>query len=135
MPFDGLLLGSRIMVAKEAKTSRDVKELIVTTKGVSHGEWERSYEADAGGVVTVISELGEPIHKIATRGVLVWRDFDRKFFGLPAANQEKAILAQKNYIIEKLNKDFQKVYFGKKTDGKVVDLDHMTYFEVCVTKK
>jgi enoyl reductase-like protein len=130
MPFDGLLLGSRVMVAKEALTSRDVKQLIVDTKGVSHSEWEKSYEEDAGGVITVISELGEPIHKIATRGVKVWRDFDRKFFGLPAAQQEKAILAQKNYIIEKLNKDFQKVYFGKKFDGTVCDVENMTYLEV-----
>lgn len=130
MPFDGLLLGSRVMSAKEAKTSRDVKKLISETPGVTHQEWERSYEDDAGGVITVISELGEPIHKIATRGVLLWRDFDRRFFGLPGAQQEKAILSQKNYIIEKLNKDFQKVYFGKKSNGSIADVDHMTYLEV-----
>lgn len=33
-------------------------------------DWTKSYEGEIGGVITVISELGEPIHKIATRGML-----------------------------------------------------------------
>jgi fatty acid synthase subunit beta len=130
MPFDGILLGSRVMAAKEALTSDEAKELIVKTVGVPDKDWEKSYEEDAGGVITVISELGEPIHKIATRGIRLWKEFDKKFFSLPGAQQEKAILENKDYIIKGLNADFQKVYFGRKRDGKVVDLDYMTYLEV-----
>ena len=29
------------------------------------------------------SELGEPIHKIATRGTLFWKELDTKVFSLP----------------------------------------------------
>jgi enoyl reductase-like protein len=32
-------------------------------------DWSRSYEGEIGGVITVVSELGEPIHKLATRGI------------------------------------------------------------------
>jgi len=122
MPYDGILMGSRIMVAKEALTSDEVKELIVKTQGVTDEHWEKSYDGDAGGVVTVVSELGEPIHKVATRGIMLWKEFDQKFFSHPHVQQEKLILENKDYIIKRLNADYQKVYFGKKMDGSVVDL-------------
>ena len=118
------------MVAKEALTSDSVKELIVKTQGVANEHWEKSYEDSAGGVITVISELGEPIHKISNRGTLVWRDFDKKIFSLPIAQQEAAIESHKNYIIKKLNADYQKVYFGKKRNDQVADVKDMTYSEV-----
>jgi fatty acid synthase subunit beta, fungi type len=66
--------------------------------------------------------LGEPIHKVATRGVKLWAEFDQKFFLLPLNQREKAILDNKKYIIEGLNTHFQKVYFGRKSDGAVVDV-------------
>ena len=45
MPFDGVLMGSRVMVAREARTSHEVKELLVATPGVAREcEWEGSYE-------------------------------------------------------------------------------------------
>ena len=47
MPFDGVLLGSRMMVAKEAHTSRATKDVIVATAGGS--DWERSYSGTVGG--------------------------------------------------------------------------------------
>jgi fatty acid synthase subunit beta len=54
MPFDGVLLGSRMMVAREARTAPAVKKLIVATPGVSDElEWETSYDGVAGGVITV----------------------------------------------------------------------------------
>ena len=71
MPFDAVLVASRVMVAKEASTALEVKHLIVKTPGLnfeSEHLWESSYDGEAGGVLTVQSELGEPIHKIANRG-------------------------------------------------------------------
>ena len=71
MPFDAVLVASRVMVAKEASTALEVKRLIVKTPGLnfeSEHLWESSYDGEAGGVLTVQSELGEPIHKIANRG-------------------------------------------------------------------
>ena len=75
MPFDAILIGSRMMVAREARTSPGAKALIVAAPGASdQALWEQSYDRPVGGVVTVKSELGEPIHKIATRGVMLWKE-------------------------------------------------------------
>ncbi len=52
----------------------------------------------------------------------MWAEFDKKYFLLPPAQREKAILDNKKEIIEGLNKHFQKVYFGRNRDGTVVDL-------------
>ena len=43
MPFDGVLLASRVMVAKEAHTSASVKDLIVAAPGVDDRDWEGTY--------------------------------------------------------------------------------------------
>lgn len=66
MPFDGVLVASRMMVAREAMTAPEIKQMIVDTPGVaSERDWEKSYDGAAGGVITVTSELGEPIHKVS----------------------------------------------------------------------
>ncbi|GME85340.1 unnamed protein product [[Candida] boidinii] len=69
MPFDGVLFGSRVMVAKECKTSLAAKQLIASCTGVDDNKWEQTYKKPTGGILTVKSEMGEPIHKIATRAV------------------------------------------------------------------
>jgi len=135
MPFDGILFGSRILVAAEAGTSEEVKKLLVESEGIENEkEWENTYKGPTGGVVTVKSELGEPIHKLATRGVLLWKELDETIFNLPPEKQLPALLARKEYIVHRLNKDYQKVWFPKKYDAedpeKVVDLKDMTYYEV-----
>ena len=69
MPCDGVLLGTRVMACKEAFTCDQAKDLIQAASGVeSQKEWEKSYTDDAGGVITVLSELGEPIHVVNNRG-------------------------------------------------------------------
>lgn len=52
----------------------------------------------------------------------LWAEYDKKYFTLPLAQREKAILDNKREIIDGLNNHFQKVYFGRKVDGTVVDL-------------
>ena len=37
--------------------------------GVSYEQWEGTYTKETGGILTVKSELGEVIHKVATSGV------------------------------------------------------------------
>lgn len=54
------------MVAEEAHTSPSVKDLIVAAAGVDDAAWEGTYMKPTGGILTVRSELGEPVHKIAT---------------------------------------------------------------------
>lgn len=132
MPFDGCLFGSRMMVAKEAHTSRPAKEAIVAAEGIKDPrDWEKTYSGEIGGVITVRSEMGEPIHKLATRGVLFWREMDDKIFSIADKSARLAELQrQKSYIVRKLNDDFQKVWFGRNELGEVVDLQDMTYAEV-----
>ncbi|KAF9267936.1 fatty acid synthase [Marasmius fiardii PR-910] len=131
MPFDGFLFASRVMVAKEAHTSPSVKDLIVACSGVEDGDWEGTYTKPTGGILTVRSELGEPIHKVATRGVKLWKEFDDGVFKLPKEKREVWLVEHRDEVIEKLNRDFNKPWFGwKKDDSVAKDLGDMTYQEV-----
>lgn len=130
MPFDGCLFGSRMMVSKEAHTSKNAKKAIVDAEGLDDSEWEKTYKGAAGGVITVRSEMGEPIHKLATRGVRFWAEMDQKIFTLPKEKRIVELKKNREYIIKKLNDDFQKVWFGRNKAGETVDLEDMTYGEV-----
>ena len=130
MPFDGCLFGSRMMTAKEAKTSKNAKKAIAEAEGVDDSQWEKTYKGPAGGVITVRSEMGEPIHKLATRGVKFWAEMDQKIFSLDKAKRVPELKKQREHIIKKLNDDFQKVWFGTNAAGEVCDLEDMTYGEV-----
>jgi fatty acid synthase subunit alpha len=79
MPFDGFLFASRVMVVKEVHTSPSVKDLIVAAAGA----WEGTYTKVTEGILTVCSELGEPIHKVTTRGVKLWKEFHDTVFKMP----------------------------------------------------
>lgn len=129
MPYDGFLFGSRVMVAKEAHTSSSVKDLIVACAGVEDQQWEGTYTKPSGGVLTVRSELGEPIHKVATRAVKLWKEFDDTVFKLPKEKRSAWLLEHRDEVIEKLNKHFSKPWFGWKKDGSVAELRDMTYEE------
>ncbi|KAL4919047.1 acyl transferase domain-containing protein [Aspergillus aurantiobrunneus] len=130
MPFDGILLGSRMMVAKEAHTSLAVRKIITATPGVPDSEWEKTYTGPAGGVITVTSEMGEPIHKIATRGVRFWAEMDKTVFRLSQKDQKAYLARHRRSIIRRLNTDFAKPWFGRNGNGDAVDLQEMTYLDV-----
>ncbi|KAI9836056.1 MAG: hypothetical protein M1819_001667 [Sarea resinae] len=130
MPFDGCLFGSRMMTAKEAHTSKTAKKAITEAEGLDDHEWEKTYKGPAGGVITVRSEMGEPIHKLATRGVKFWAEMDQKIFSLDKAKRLVELKKNRDYIIKKLNDDFQKPWFGRNSAGESVDLEDMTYAEV-----
>jgi fatty acid synthase subunit alpha len=135
MPFDGVMLASRVMIAKEADTSLPVKEMISKVKGVTNElDWEQSYETSAGGIVTVLSELDEAIHVVENRCTLLWRELDKKIFSLPLGEQEKALQLNKSWIIQRLNSDYQKLYFPifkKQTnETSTAELSGMTYEEI-----
>ena len=130
MPCDGILLGSRVMVAKEARTSPAAKQAIVDAIGVTDSQWEQTYKRPTGGVLTVMSEMGEPIHKLATRGVQLWSEMDRTIFNLQKTELLKQLPKRRAEIIQRLNNDFQKVWFGKDSSGEAVEVEEMTYAEV-----
>lgn len=129
MPFDGFLFGSRVMIAKEAKTSHAAKQAIVDCSGVPDSEWENTYKKPTGGILTVRSEMGEPIHKIATRCVIFWKEMDDTIFNLPKNKLQPALDAKRDYIIKKLNADTHKPWFAT-VNGEIRDITQMTYEEV-----
>jgi len=110
MPFDGILIGSRAMVAVEAATSTKAKTLISEISGVPNERWEGTYKHPTGGILTVISEMGEPIHKIATRAVKLWFELDKTVFSIQDKSKRlKALQERKRHIISRLNNDYSKV--------------------------
>ena len=54
--------------------------------GVEDSAWEGI--KPTGGILTVWSELGEPIHKVAMRAVKLWKEFDDTVFKLPKEKWE-----------------------------------------------
>ncbi|PWN49564.1 fatty acid synthase [Violaceomyces palustris] len=132
MPFDGVLFASRIMTAAEALTSLPVKELIASTPGCQDHEWEGTYEKPTGGIITLNSEMNEPVHQIANRGALLWAELDKELFSLPKDKQQAYLQKNKGRIIQRLNSDFQKVWFAQNKEGQALDdVAEMTYEEVC----
>jgi len=132
MPFDGFLFGSRVMVAKEFLTSEDAKVAIKNAPGLPDSEWEKTYTArGGGGVITVLSEMGEPIHKLTTRGVKLWKELDTTVFSVPRGPKRIAALqAQKSKLVKRLNADYQKPWFATTEQGECVDLEDLTYFQI-----
>lgn len=55
---------------------------------------------------------GEPIHKVATRGVKLWKEFDQTVFSMPREKRGAWLQERKDYIIKRLNADFQKPWVG-----------------------
>ncbi|KAJ2872364.1 fatty acid synthase alpha subunit Lsd1 [Coemansia aciculifera] len=130
MPFDGILLGSRVMVAKEAGTSLAAKELIVAAPGLSDTEWHKTYDGPSGGIMTLTSEYGELNHVLATRAMVFVDELRSIIFSQPRDKHAALLLARKDEIIACLNSDYFRPWFGLKADGRVVDLEEMTYAEV-----
>jgi fatty acid synthase subunit beta len=132
MPFDGFLFGSRVMLCKEAHTSAKVKEAIAAAEGVDNADWDLTYKGNAGGIVSVTSEMGQPIHVLATRGAMFWAEMDRTVFKLEKSKRQKVLDSKRNYIINKLNNDFQKVWFGQKqaSTPTACEVEEMSYAEV-----
>ncbi|KAJ2710838.1 beta subunit of fatty acid synthetase, partial [Coemansia spiralis] len=130
MPFDGILLGSRIMVAKEAGTSRAAKELIVAAPGLPDSEWDKTYGGVHNCMTTFESEYGELNHSLETRAIAFIKDMRSAILSQPRDKQPALLLARKDEIIARLNSDYMRPWFGRKADGRVVDVEDMTYAEV-----
>jgi hypothetical protein len=83
------------------------------------------HDANWEGTYSKPTELGEPIHKLATRGVKLWTEFNDTVFSLPKEKRTAWLVERPG---EKLNADFAKPWFGWKKDGSVAeDLGDMTY--------
>ncbi|KAL4817011.1 putative sterigmatocystin biosynthesis fatty acid synthase subunit beta [Aspergillus spinulosporus] len=136
MPFDGILLGSRIMVAREARTSLAAKQLIVEAPGINddgndNGTWTQCEHDAVGGVISVTSEMGQPIHVLATRAMRLWKEFDDRFFSIRDPERLKAALKQhRDEIITRLNNDFARPWFAQTDSGKPTEIEALSYRQV-----
>ncbi|KAI9503777.1 acyl transferase domain-containing protein [Coemansia spiralis] len=132
MPVDGILLGSRVMVAKEAGTSPAAKALIVAAPGISDEQWTRTFSEEGSGVTRVVSEHGESNHMVVNRATRFLHYLRETVFRHPRNEQLALLQKHKQDIIAGLNSDYMRPWFGKKADGRIVDLEEMTYLEVIV---
>ncbi|KAM7183863.1 beta subunit of fatty acid synthetase, partial [Naviculisporaceae sp. PSN 640] len=133
MPFDGVLLGSRVMVCEEAETSLGAKQQVAAAQGVHDKDWEGTYKGVTGGIISVVSEMGERIHVVATRGAKFWSEMDKTVFSVDKKKRGPVLEKKRAMIIKGLNADFQKVWFGRKMDGsgrEDCEVADMTYEEV-----
>lgn len=131
MPFDATLIGTCIMTTQEAKTSTAVKQAMVDAQGICDENWSDTLKGGAGGVISIISHLGESMHVLANRGMLFWAELDKSLFNLPKEKMLARLSERRVEIITRLNNDHQKVWFGldyKSMDP--VDVYDMTYFGV-----
>lgn len=116
MPVDGVLVGTAAMTAKEAKTTREVKELLVATKGVGEDNdgWVAAGQS-AGGVTSGLSHLRADMHEIDNDAAKCAR-LIAEVEGKP-----EELVRRRDEIIAALNTT-AKPYFG--------ELDEMTYEQV-----
>ncbi|KAJ2358849.1 fatty acid synthase alpha subunit Lsd1 [Coemansia sp. RSA 2618] len=133
MPFDGVLLRSRVMVARESRADDRVKQLIVQAPGIDAFDLLALFKydtPDSSGVVSVIDELGRPMHVLANRAARLCKDLSDWVFSQPQDKQLALLKARKAEIIARLNADYMRPWFGQKADSGIpVDLEQLTYAE------
>lgn len=138
MPFDGVLLGSRVMACREAHTSPAAKLALAGCPGLADQDWEETYKPQGGGgIVSITSEMGQPMHVIATRGALLWAELDRTVFSVPRGPKRTSKLeSMRDKLIARLNADFQKPWFARRysenssVPAAACELSDMTYADV-----
>ena len=116
MPVDGVLIATAAMTAKEAKTTRSVKELLVATPGVqdADGGWVSQGTA-RGGVTSGLSHLRADMHELDNDAAACARIIAE------VESKPEQLRTRRAEIIEALNKT-AKPYFG--------ELAEMTYAAV-----
>lgn len=112
MPVDAVILGTRLMACREAKTSPQVKKLLVEVAGTTEWVGKGKFEA---GVTSGQSQLGADVHYADNRMSRVAQQIDEW-----STQGEEAIASQKDLIIAAVNQT-SKPYFG--------ELSEMTYAE------
>ncbi|KAJ1759773.1 hypothetical protein LPJ58_002093, partial [Coemansia sp. RSA 1591] len=129
MPFDGVLLRSRVMVAREAFTPASIKELIVQASGIDPYDLPALFNSDSKGITSIVDHKGRPMHVIANRAAQLCKDLHKWVFSQPPDKQPALLQTRKAEIISRLNADYMRPWFGQKRDGSFVDLEDMTYAE------
>ncbi|KAJ1782870.1 fatty acid synthase alpha subunit Lsd1, partial [Coemansia sp. RSA 2167] len=130
MPFDGIMFALSDIAAQEAVAALAVKKLIAVAPGVSETEWQQTYDGTSNNAISATIENGELDHILMTRYIAFVRDMYRDILNQPRSQQLELLLAHKDKIISRLNNDYMRPWFGQKIEGRVADLEQMTYVEV-----
>ncbi|KAJ2452874.1 fatty acid synthase alpha subunit Lsd1 [Coemansia sp. RSA 2336] len=134
MPFDGVLLRSRVVISEESNADEHVKALISQASGLDPfdlpGLFEYSSEtSNQLSVISVLDHNRRHLHVVSNRAARMCKDLG-DILAQPADKQPKLLQARKAEIIDRLNMDFMRPWFGKKADGQAADLEDMTYMEI-----
>jgi fatty acid synthase subunit beta len=132
MPFDGVNMEDQIMTSKESNTSAAVTDRIRQAEATSANESHEPEDTTTGGEIIEIRLLnGEARYATATRAALLWKHLDTTIFSIRDPSKRLAELERiRAYLIDRLNTDFQKPWFGVDFTGNNVDISEMTYLEV-----
>ncbi len=115
MPVDGVLIGTAAMTAKEARTTDEVKQLLLDTVGVPADDFNSGWvgsQQTRGGVTSGLSHLRADIHEIDNAAAKCARLIAE------VSGDDEAVNARRDEIIASLATT-AKPYFG--------DVDQMTY--------
>ena len=112
MPVDSVLLGTICMAVKEAKTSRQVKEALVSTSGTP--KWVYSGSTD-GGMTSGKSQLNADIHYVDNFAAQCGRLLDS------VAGDAEKVAEKYDEIVSLINKT-AKPFFG--------EIEEMTYAQL-----
>ena len=93
----------------------------IVASSVDETNWEGTYSKSISGILAIRSELGEPIHKVATHTVKLWKELDDVVFKLPRDKQMPWLEECRAEVIKKLSVNFAKPWFGWKKDGLVTE--------------
>ncbi|KAF8299660.1 hypothetical protein DL93DRAFT_2102899 [Clavulina sp. PMI_390] len=130
MPHGGVFSGSWAMIAREPHTSESVKKLPVQAPGADDDRWENILQGRYRWHPHRPVRARRAIHKIASRAVKLWKEFDELIFKLPKQKRAAQLPANADMVIKRPSRDFARPWFGQKKDGTVVkDLGDMTYEE------
>ncbi|KAJ1741439.1 fatty acid synthase alpha subunit Lsd1 [Coemansia sp. RSA 1086] len=134
MPFDGVLLRSRVVISKESNADEHVKSLIAQASSLDPfdlaGLFEYSSETGSKpSVISVLDHNKRHLHVVSNRAARMCKDLG-DILSQPADKQPKMLQARKAEVIYRLNSDFMRPWFGKKADGQAADLEDMTYMEI-----
>lgn len=118
MPVDGVLVGTAAMTVKEARTTDEVKQLLMDTEGIpavpahdEHGGWI-AVQQTRGNMTSGLSHLRADIHEIDNAAAACARLIAE------VSGDEEQIAARRDEIVAALDAT-SKPYFG--------DVDQMSY--------
>ncbi|KAJ1726011.1 hypothetical protein LPJ61_005483, partial [Coemansia biformis] len=129
MPFDGIMLGSRVVCALESPAALEVKSLIAETRGIDGYDLPALFTDNAGGVVSVLDVDGVPVHVVANRAALLCKELSDTVFSQPRDKQLALLQSRSSEIAARLTADYMRPWFATR-DGEPVELQDMTYAQI-----